>query len=203
MSPEEYKALALREQSHVFDRMFGAVEKVRERLERSCRALADAKVPYAVIGGNATGAWVATKDDGAVRNTPNVDLLMREEDLASASVALESVGFKRESAMNRVVFLDGDDGKPSQGIHILLAGKKVKESYVSATPVPEQAIEIDGKRVVVLAELVRMKLNSYRRIDRTHLRDMIQVGLIDESWPTRFEPELGQRLQTLLDDPDG
>ena len=35
MSPEEYNALALREQSQVFDRMFGAVEKVRERLTGS------------------------------------------------------------------------------------------------------------------------------------------------------------------------
>jgi hypothetical protein len=48
-----------------------------------------------------------------------------------------------------------------------------------------------------------MKLNSYRRKDQTHLQDMIGVGLIDASWPARFEPSLGERLQTLLDDPDG
>ena len=203
MSPEEYKALALREQSHVFDRMFGAVEKVRERLERSCRALADANVPYAVIGGNAVAAWVATIDDGAIRNTRDVDLLLREEDLDAATVALESAGFKRDSVKDVIVFLDGDDGKPSQGIHILLAGEKVKDRYVSAAPLPDQAIEIEGKRIVDLVELVRMKLNSYRRKDQTHLIDMIQVGLVDQTWPARFETELGERLQTLLDDPDG
>jgi len=203
MIPEEYNALALREQSSVFDRMFGAVEKVRERLERSCRALSDAKVPYAVIGGHAVAAWVATKDDGAVRNTRDVDLLLREEDLDAATEALQSVGFKRDSVMDVIVFLDGEDGKPSQGIHILIAGRKVKESYVSATPVPKQALDIDGKSIIDLLELVRMKLNSYRRKDQTHLIDMIQVGLLDQSWPSRFEPELGERLQTLLDDPDG
>lgn len=32
---------------------------------------------------------------------------------------------------------------------------------------------------------------------------MIQIGLLDSSWPARLEPELGRRLQTLLDDPDG
>jgi hypothetical protein len=48
-----------------------------------------------------------------------------------------------------------------------------------------------------------MKLNSYRDKDRTHLRDMIQLGLIDAGWPSRFPAQLSQRLQLLLDDPDG
>ena len=32
---------------------------------------------------------------------------------------------------------------------------------------------------------------------------MISVDLIDETWPDRFSKELGERLQELLDDPDG
>jgi len=32
---------------------------------------------------------------------------------------------------------------------------------------------------------------------------MIQVKLIDASWPTKFEPSLADRLQILLDNPDG
>jgi len=32
---------------------------------------------------------------------------------------------------------------------------------------------------------------------------MIQIGLIDASWPARFPPSLGERLQSLLDDPEG
>jgi hypothetical protein len=47
-----------------------------------------------------------------------------------------------------------------------------------------------------------MKLTSYRFKDRVHLLDMIEVGLIDGSWPIRFSEELGERLQQLLDDPD-
>jgi len=48
-----------------------------------------------------------------------------------------------------------------------------------------------------------MKLNSYRDKDKTHLRDMIQIGLIDASLTSRFPAELAQRLQAILDDPDG
>ena len=86
MTPEETR-IVVREQGnyYVFDRMFSAVEKVRERLDRSCAALENAQVPYAVIGGNTVAAWVATKDDGAVRNTRDVDLLLQVEDLDRAT----------------------------------------------------------------------------------------------------------------------
>jgi hypothetical protein len=51
--------------------------------------------------------------------------------------------------------------------------------------------------------LVRMKLIAFRLKDRVHLLDLIGVGLIDASWPARFPPELGSRLQELLDNPEG
>ena len=57
--------------------------------------------------------------------------------------------------------------------------------------------------LIDLAELVRMKLLSNRRKDQVHMLDMIGVGLIDATWPARFEPPSNERLQTLLDDPDG
>ena len=48
-----------------------------------------------------------------------------------------------------------------------------------------------------------MKLTSYRDKDRVHLRDMISIGMIDESWLDRLSPELRLRLEELLNDPDG
>ncbi len=48
-----------------------------------------------------------------------------------------------------------------------------------------------------------MKLNSFRRKDQTHLLDMIEIGLIDATWPAKFPASLGARLQELLDDPNG
>jgi hypothetical protein len=187
----------------VFERMFRAVELVQERLNRACKALHDAQVPYAVIGGHAVAAWVATIDDGAVRNTRDVDLLLAEEDLPRATDALQSAGFVRDEVMGTVIFLDGADGKPSQGLHILLADQKVRSDYASAAPGVDRTVEINQKRIVELEALVEMKLNSFRRKDQTHLQDMIQIGLIDAQWPARFPASLGQRLQSLLDDPDG
>jgi hypothetical protein len=48
-----------------------------------------------------------------------------------------------------------------------------------------------------------MKLTSFRDKDRMHLRDLIDVGQLDGTWPARFPPELADRLRQLLDDPDG
>lgn len=203
MDSESLVSLVREKGLNVFERMFRAVELVQQRLNRACHALQEAQVPYAVIGGNAVAAWVATIDDGAVRNTRDVDLLLAEEDLPRATQALESAGFVRSEVMGVVVFLDGPEGKPSQGLHILLAGRKVRPEYVSPTPSVEDAIEINQKRIVQLEALVEMKLNSYRDKDRTHLRDMIELGLIDSNWPARFPNVLGERLKQLLDDPEG
>jgi hypothetical protein len=57
--------------------------------------------------------------------------------------------------------------------------------------------------VLALEAVVRMKLTSYRDKDKTHVRDMIGVGLVDATWPSRYPPELAARLQHLLDTPDG
>jgi hypothetical protein len=61
----------------------------------------------------------------------------------------------------------------------------------------------DDFEVLHLESLVRMKLTSYRRKDQVHLLDMISVGLIDATWPSRFPSALATRLQQLLDDPNG
>ena len=203
MQPLNPNMLVREESNSVFERMFRAVELVKQRLDRTCTALRNAGVPYAVIGGNAVAAWVATIDDGAVRNTRDVDILLREQDLDLATIALESAGFVRDSVMNVIVFLDGPNGKPSQGIHVLLAERKVRDEYSTATPRIDQAVDIEGRSIVEVSALVEMKLNSFRRKDQTHLMDMIQIGLIDSTWPERFAKNLGDRLQELLDDPEG
>jgi hypothetical protein len=59
----------------------------------------------------------------------------------------------------------------------------------------------NGKTSV--APLVRMKLTAYRDKDKMHLRDMLEIGLIDATWPARFPTELSARLQQLIDTPDG
>ena len=75
------------------DRAVSAVEKVRERLLHATAALENAGLAYAVAGGNAVAAWVTRVDEAAVRNTRDVDILLRRADLDAARIALENAGF--------------------------------------------------------------------------------------------------------------
>src|SRR5208282_4800001 len=79
--------------TEILDRMERAVAKVRERLLRATSALNRAKTPYAVVGGNAVASWVATVDEGAIRNTRDVDILVRRRDLPAITAAMQQAGF--------------------------------------------------------------------------------------------------------------
>ncbi len=58
-----------------------------------------------------------------------------------------------------------------------------------------------GYHVITLEGLVQMKLMSNRDKDRTHIRDLIGVGLIDRSWVAKLPTVLAERLQGILDTP--
>lgn len=184
------------------ERMVRAVEKVRERLQRATAALKAANVPYAVAGGNAVAAWVARVDEAAVRNTQDVDILIRRDDLEAAKAALESAGFVYRHSAGLDMFLDGPGAKARDAVRVVWAGEKVRDEYVSPAPEVSQANEEGEFAVLDLEALVRMKLTSFRRKDQVHLLDMIDVGLLDASWPQKFSSELAQRLQELLDNPE-
>jgi hypothetical protein len=180
-----------------------AAEKVKERLRRAIKALEAAGVPYAVIGGNAVAEWVGRVDDEAVRNTRDVDLLLRRADFAAARAALEAAGFVHHHLLDVEVFVDGPQGKPSGGVHLVFTGEKVRPEDEHPSPDVDESERAAEFQVMTLDALVRMKLMSWRDKDRTHLRDLIDVGLIDASWPGRLPPPLGDRLQELLDNPSG
>ncbi|MDA0836767.1 MAG: hypothetical protein O3B01_15670 [Planctomycetota bacterium] len=185
------------------ERMVRAVEKVRERLERVTSILSRESVPYAVAGGNAVAAWVARVDEAAVRNTQDVDILLRKTDLQAAQDALTPEGFVYRNVAGVHMFLDGADAKPRDAVHLVWAGEKVREEYVLPAPDVTDSDTSGSFTVVALEALVKMKLTSNRRKDQVHVLDMIEVGLIDESWPLRLPPVLSNRLQELLDNPDG
>jgi hypothetical protein len=187
----------------ILDRMERAVAKVRERLLRATAVLNQAGIPYAVVGGHAVASWVATVDEGAVRNTRDVDLLVRREDLPALTTAFEQAGFVRAEVLDVTMFLDGPNAKPSESIHLLFAGEKVRPEHPLPSPVLSTVDDPAGYRVITLEALVHMKLLSNRDKDKTHVRDLIGVGLIERSWLAKLPPVLAQRLQAILDTPEG
>jgi hypothetical protein len=183
--------------------MIRAVEKVKERLTRAAAALEKAGVPYAIIGGNAVAAWVSRVDEAAVRNTQDVDILLRRSDLDAATSALATVGFVRRHAAGIEMFLDGPKAKARDAVHVIFALEKVRPESILPAPDVSESEPTASFRVVNLDALVRLKLTSFRRKDQVHLLDLLDVGLIDASWCSRLPPELASRLQELVDNPHG
>lgn len=180
-----------------------AVERVKDRMRRVTQALHTAGVPYAVIGGNAVQLWVAQVDERATRNTQDVDILLRREDLARAAEVLGKSGFTYCQVAGVDMFLDGPEGTPRDAVHVIIAGEKVRPTDLSPAPDTDESVVIKDTQAVSLEALVRMKLTSFRRKDQVHVQDMLAIGLIDPTWVARFSGDLQKRLQELIDTPDG
>lgn len=175
-----------------------AVERVEKLLGKVSKALDKAHILYAVIGGNAVAAWVATVDDGAVRATKDVNVLVRRADLAAVTEALRPAGLMPVEVLGVVIFVDRRRPNPKTGVHIVFANEHIRAHYAHPAPDSQSAVRSSaGFMVVDLPVLVRMKLQSYREIDRVHIRDLLSVGLIDAGLVRRLPKDLRQRLQEI------
>ena len=132
-----------------------------------------------------------------------MDIILNESDLDKAIPVLESVGFLYRRSAGITMFLDGPEAKARDAVHVVFAGKKVRDEYSEPVPGIEEFEWIEDARTLPFERLILMKLTSFRRRDQVHLLDMISIGLIDATWLDRFSPDLRVRLQELLEDPDG
>jgi len=185
------------------DRVVRAVELVRQRLLRATAALEAAGIPYAVAGGNAIALWVSRVDVSAVRNTSDVDLLVRRADLDAIRAALATAGFEYRHVASIDVFLDGPEGKARDGVHLIFEGETVRPGEPLPNPAVAESVAGGEYQVLGLRALVQIKLTAYRDKDRTHLRDLLEVGLVDASWLPLYPAELADRLRALIETPGG
>jgi len=185
------------------ERMVKAVERVRRRLLKAAAALRAANVPYAVAGGTAVALWVSRVDEAAVRNTRDVDVLLRREDFETAKAAMESAGFVYRHLAGIDVFLDGPSAKAREGVHVVFANEKVRPQEPLPNPDVSESEDAGRFRVISLDALVRIKLTAFRDKDRMHLRDLIEVGLVDAEWLGKLPPILADRLRQLLVNAEG
>lgn len=175
-----------------------AVDRVERRLRRVTAALDAAEVPYAVVGGNAVASWVGRVDPSATRATRDVDLLVPKGDLARLTEAMTALGFERHDLRRLIVFVDPEEPSRRAGVHIVWADELVRPSYPHPAPSVDEGVrDPEGFRVLDLPALVRMKLTSFRDIDRVHIGDLLSVGLIDETVRSALPEGLRSRLATV------
>lgn len=187
----------------LLSRMEEAVDKVRDRLKRVTNALDEAGVHYAVAGGNAVAAWVATVDLSAVRNTRDVDIVVDRNDLDAVKAVLENHGFIYRRAAGVEMFLDGPGAGARDAVQVVFGGEKVRENYPMPAPTAgDSETSPEGFRVLSLPALVSMMLTSFRRKDQVHVQDLIDVGLVSEAELKSLPSPLNERLRELLEDTD-
>ena len=172
-----------------------AVDRVEKRLRRVAAALDAADIGYAVIGGNAVAAWVARVDPSATRATKDVDLLVERADLDRITEVMDGLGFERHDLRSLVLFTDPDEPSKRAGVHLVWANEKVRPSYALPAPSTDEAVrDEEGLLILDLPALVRMKLTSFRDIDRVHIADMLSVGLIDQALRSALPDDFRKRL---------
>lgn len=175
-----------------------AMDRVQRRLTRTTAALDAAGIPYAVIGGNAVASWVGRVDPAGTRTTKDVDVLVRRADLDQVTRALTAIGLQRQDLRDLVLFIDPEEPSKRSGVHLVWANERVRPSYAAPAPgVDESVRSPEGFLVLDLAALVRMKLTSFRDIDRVHVGDLVSVGLVDDAVRRGLTPELLERLRQV------
>ena len=165
------------------ERMERAHQLVHERLLRIAKALDAKEIPYLVIGGKAVQYWMLQECGSGDRATPHVDLLIHRRDLERTVSCLGNLGFKHFHVRNCHRFQDLENPNRQPAVQLFFAGEKYKDT--EQFPHPELSDGVwsqEEYRVVSLDDLVHMKLNAYRLIDKVHLYDLINADVIGREW---------------------
>jgi len=186
-----------------FEAAFMAIRKVEVLLRKVTRALDKARIPYAVVGGNAVAAWVATVDEDAIRATRDVDILVRRESLPRITEALRPIGLVPVEVLGVVMYVEKRNPSPKRGVHLVIANERIRAHY--AHPAPDLKARVRSKggfAVIDLPSLVQMKLLSFRPVDQTHLMDLKSVGLLTRELISSIPDDLVPRLRQIQETPE-
>ena len=168
------------------------VEQLLEKMRRVHAALDAAGIPYRIIGGMGVFLQVSAQDPDNARLTRDLDVAVRKTDLDRIKSAMEPAGFRYRHAAGLDMLLDSTKPKASSAVHLIFAGEKVRPEYALPVPFSEPTRTTEGILIAPVADLVRMKLTSFRLKDKVHIQDLDSVHLIT--------PEIERDLPQLLRD---
>ncbi|HEY4362112.1 MAG TPA: histone deacetylase [Bryobacteraceae bacterium] len=157
-------------------------------------ALEHAAIPYRVVGGVAVFLHVDTIDPMAARLTPDVDICVDRKHFDALRSAAERSGFKHARETQGDIFFLSVSPSVRSAVHLIFAGEKVRPEYLEPVPFSEPIRTTEGILIAPVADLVRMKLTSFRLKDKVHIQDMDSVGLITPE----IELDLPQPLRDRL-----
>ena len=169
-------------------------------LERIAEPLAAGNIAYEVIGGMAVMVQVNRVEPSAVRNTKDIDIMIRREDFERIKEIAHEHGFRFRHAAGLDMLLPPGETKAGNSVHLVFSGEKTKANQILPNPpVRPEYLSVHGVEVSVIpvADLLQMKLGNNRDIDRVHVRDLDSVGLITREIEQALPPVLSARLREI------
>jgi hypothetical protein len=154
------------------------VEQLFDLAGRVEAAFAAAGLEYRVIGGLAVYLYVEQAAPDAGRLTRDIDIAVRREDLGRIARAVEPFGMQYRHVGGVDMLVQAGETSARRAVHLKPA------------PAIGPCRMLRGVRLIPLADLVRMKLASFRSKDETHLMDLDEAGLIT--------PEIEDGLSAVL-----
>jgi len=171
------------------------LDQLVDSAKRLAAALEAAAIPYQVVGGLATYIHVDTRSPVDARLTRDVDVAVRRSDIDRIRHVAELLGLKYRHVAGVDMLVDARDPKARSAIHLVFAAEKVRPEYLEAIPeIREPYRGTQGFYVAPVADLVKMKLTSFRLKDQVHIQDLDGVGLITPEIEATLSPELQARL---------
>lgn len=173
------------------------VENLFERMSRFHSALASAGISYRIIGGMAVFFHVSERDHDKARFTRDVDAAVQRQDLKSIVAAAEGAGFRYRHVAGIDMLVDAIKPSARSAIHLVFAGERVRPSDPEPIPFSEPVRTAEGVLLAPVADLLRMKLTSFRLKDKVHIQDMDSVGLITSEIEESLPEALRERLKEV------
>lgn len=158
---------------------------------------AAAAVEYRVIGGLAVYLYVEDAEPDAGRLTRDIDIVVRRQDLTRIAEAGKRFGLKHRHVAGVDMLVQAGGASARRAVHLVFAGEKVRPHYSEPAPDIGGGRTLHGIRLIPLADLVRMKLTSFRAKDEAHLKDLDQAGLITPEIEGQLSEVLRERLHQM------
>jgi hypothetical protein len=171
------------------------VEQLYDVTVRLASALEKAGIPYQIVGGLAVFWHVDAVDPLGVRLTRDVDITVDRARFEEIVAAAEAAGFRYRHVAGVDMLVDANEPVARSAVHMVFAHEKVRPEEIDSVPgisKPERSNR--GYWIAPVADLVRMKLTSFRLKDKVHIQDLDSARLITPE----IEASLPEALRTRL-----
>ena len=177
-------------------RLFGLIGM----LHRITDTLNSAGIPHEVVGGLAVLIYVEEANPEHTALTSHVDLMVHRSDLERIKEAGAKDGFRFDQGAKGDRLIYGPDEREKYAVRFVFSGEKIGPMQQDSNPPIDPVVKVVHEKevlVIPILDLIRMKLNSYRRVDQVHVKTLEAADLVTGDVENTLTAELAARLKYI------